>query len=82
VVTETKRSRLEIYAEILDKARMPQRKTGLVYGVNSNFAWLSEALEVLVGAGLITQVGSGYTTTQAGLAWLKMYKQLAEAVGI
>jgi len=79
-MTEARRSRLEIYAEILDKARRPQRKTGLVYDVNSNFQWLSDALEVLVGAGLIVQVGSGYTTTQAGLAWLKMYKQVMEAV--
>jgi len=77
-MTEARRSRLEIYAEILDKARGGALKTELVYRVNSNFRWLEQALIILLNAGLLARHGRKYHSTEQGLNWLRLYQQLAE----
>jgi predicted transcriptional regulator len=80
----SRRSRIEIIAEILRIAKGGARKTRIVYGANINFRLLDEYLKKLERAGLIveeTGKNSIIRTTEKGIEYLRQYKNL-ESLGI
>ncbi len=75
----SRRSNLEIVAEILRIARKGARKTRIVYGANLNFRMLEEYLEKLEKAGLVaTSPNNGglIETTEKGYEYLQQFDSL------
>ncbi len=76
-----RRSRLEIIAEILKRARKGAKKTRIVYGANLNFKMLNEYLAELEAAGLIkhSEANGGLVrTTEKGNEYLEWFRGLEE----
>jgi len=75
-----RRSRLEIIADILEKAKYGARKTNIVYGANLNFNQFKKYGRDLVDKGLLkNSTLNGYTlykTTESGLEVLKNFKKM------
>jgi predicted transcriptional regulator len=75
----SRRSNLEIVADILKIAKNGAKKTRIVYGANLNFKMLGEYLDKLEKAGLLTN--SVYNdglikTTEKGNSYLQQYFSL------
>ena len=76
-----RRSRLEIFAEILHIAKRGAKKTRIVYGANLNFKTLKGYLEELEKAGLIeycSDDGGLIRTTEKGKRYLQQFNVLRE----
>ena len=76
-----RRSRLEIFAEILHIAKRGAKKTRIVYGANLNFKTLKGYLEELEKAGLIeysSDNGGLVKTTEKGKKYLQQFNVLRE----
>jgi len=71
---ETRRSHVEMVADILKVARKGAKKTRIVYTANLNFKVLRDYLGRLEKAGLVTTEGATIHTTDKGKAYLKYYQ--------
>ena len=79
--SSSRRSKIEIVAEILRIARNGAKKTRIVYGANLNFKILEEYLAKLEKAGLITlstNSDSLIVTTKKGAEYLQQFYSLRE----
>jgi len=79
--SSSRRSKIEIVAEILRIARNGAKKTRIVYGANLNFKILEEYLARLEKAGLITlsrNTDSLIMTTKKGVEYLQQFHSLRE----
>ena len=74
------RSRTEIVGNILDAANGGVSKTKIMYTAFLSFGQLKEYLSVLVENNLIEYLegANKYKTTEKGLNFLKMHKQIEE----
>ncbi len=75
------RSKLDIFAQILDKAKTGTTKTGLVYQANLNQKLATSALRLLVDLDLMlvrTNSPTSYVTSDKGLKFLREYAHLHE----
>jgi len=76
----SRRSRLEIMADILQEGRKPTRKTQIMYQCNLSFKQFKTYLSFLGIKGLIKgKDNSGaalYQTTRSGLSFLKLYRKM------
>jgi predicted transcriptional regulator len=76
----TKRTNLEITAEILSFCKQPQTKTRVMYNTNLSWQMLQKYLSQLQSRGLleIHHSVTKYTTTQKGLKFVKKWRELKE----
>jgi predicted transcriptional regulator len=76
----TKRTSLEITAEILSFCKQPQTKTRVMYNTNLSWQMLQKYLSQLQSRGLleIHHSVTKYTTTQKGLKFVKKWRELKE----
>jgi len=77
----SRRSSLEITADILRIALHGALKTRIVYGANLNFRMATDYLERLEKSGLLIRDGRIYKTTCKGRKYLKRYKELRDLLG-
>jgi predicted transcriptional regulator len=76
----TKRTNLEITAEILNFCKQPQTKTHVMYNTNLSWQMTQKYLSQLQSLGLleIHRSVTKYATTQKGLKFVKKWKELLE----
>ncbi len=76
----TKRTNLEITAEILSFCKQPQTKTRVMYNTNLSWQMLQKYLYQLQSRGFleIHHSVTKYTTTQKGLKFVKKWRELKE----
>lgn len=72
-----RRSKLDIYADILKVAREGAKKTHIVYKANLNFKILKEYLSFLLSKGLVDNSDQYYYTTKQGTNFLENYQKLS-----
>jgi len=75
----SRRSSVEVIADILYAARNGARKTRIVYGANINFKLLNNYLKRLERSGLIavdSENNAIIKTTEKGLEYLRQYNSL------
>jgi predicted transcriptional regulator len=80
----SRRSSVDVIADILYIARSGARKTRIVYGANINFKLLNNYLKRLERGGLITVDPEDNTmvkTTEKGMEYLRRYDNLRK-IGI
>ena len=70
-----RRSRLELYLQILEICRKPSRKTWIVYRLNSNFREVEKLLKVLVNSGYVRVEGKSYVTTEKAVNALRYFSR-------
>jgi len=70
-----KRSRLEIIAEVLQKAKDGAKTTTIMHRCNLNYRQTKRLLSRLLETGLLIE-GNSYHTTEKGLQFLKIYQTL------
>jgi len=79
-VSGSRRSRLDIAADILYACRRGVRKTGLMYRCNMSFMQLEKYLDFLLGAGFLVAENDGssllFKTSGKGRTFLKEYENL------
>ena len=71
-----KRTRHDIWADILNFCRVPKRKTQIVYGCNLNFRTYKGYVKSLIENGHLREVGIRFETTKEGLYWLDSAQML------
>jgi len=71
-----RRSKLDIYADILNVAREGAKKTQIVYKANLNFKIIKEYLSILISKGLVDNSDQYYITTKQGTTFLENYQKL------
>jgi predicted transcriptional regulator len=80
-VSDGKRSRLEIIADILKKLRKPTCKTNLMSHCNMNFTQSGQYLNYMKSNGLIQKEAMAgkvtYQRTEAGREFLELYNKMA-----
>lgn len=78
------RSRTEIVCNILDAANGRATKTKIMYKAFLSYAQLKEYLSVLTENNLIEYLDGTQTfkTTEKGLNYLKMHKEISELLSI
>ena len=76
----TKRTNLEITAEILSFCKQPRTKTHVMYNTNLSWQMLQKYLSQLQTRGLLEVHHSQtkYATTQKGLKFVEKWKELLE----
>ena len=76
----TRRSEIDIIAEILRIAMKGERKTRIMYKANLNHSNLKKYLNLLIGKGLIIKIRSNgvelFKTTKKGYEFLMSYEYL------
>lgn len=70
-----RRDKTGIRADLLKEAEEAAGKSRLVYRVNMNFYTIRGFLAELIGAGLLSQIGKQYKTTEKGLKYLETIKE-------
>jgi len=80
----SRRDRLQIFAEILDLCRKPQTKTRVMYETNLSYAMLQDCLMKLQNKGLLEVHHSKtkYATTEKGLEFLQRWAELQQFLKI
>lgn len=71
-----KRNNLDICADILRVARIPVRKTRIVYEANLNFKIVKDYLSWLEEKGLLRNEAELFITTQKGNSFINEYNTL------
>jgi predicted transcriptional regulator len=71
-----RRSKIDIYAEILNQAKEGTTKTRIMYQVNLSFFQLKQLLNELLSLKLIEIQSLLYKTTLKGLHFLKLYDEI------
>jgi predicted transcriptional regulator len=72
------RSRLEIYAEILESAMGGIRKTNLMRSANLSYHQTNDHIPDLLNFRLLEELSDGsFKTTERGLGFLKSYREAA-----
>ena len=71
-----RRSKLDIYADILKVARDGAKKTQIVYKANLNFKIIKEYLSILMLKGLVDNSDQDFITTKQGTIFLENYQKL------
>ncbi|MEO9295819.1 MAG: winged helix-turn-helix domain-containing protein [Nitrososphaera sp.] len=76
------RSRMDIAAAILDVAQGGALKTKIMYTAFLSSPQLKEYLDLLTEQGLLEYASEdrAYATTEKGMRFLKMYKEVGQAV--
>ena len=73
----TRRDRVQILLKMLQSAKVPIRKTHLMYGAGINFYQLEKHLSFLIGSGMIEELqheGSvAYRTTEKGRLFSELF---------
>jgi predicted transcriptional regulator len=72
----TRRSEIEIFADMLQMATVKVNKTTLLYQANLNYNLLQKYLAFLLERGLLAECGSCYITTPKGKEFLATLKKL------
>ncbi len=72
----TRRSEIEIFADILQIATTKVNKTTLLYQANLNYNLLQKYLVFLVERGLLGKFGNSYMTTPKGREFLAILKKI------
>lgn len=74
------RARLEIMAEMLSSCKQPRLKTQVMYGTNLSWKLLQKYLSILQLRGFLRVHHSPikYVTTQKGLDFLEVWRELKE----
>ena len=78
-----KRSDIEIYAAILNTARVGAKKSHIVYKANLNFEIVEKYLDHLKSSGLIVKPESGsklFITTEKGIDYLSHFEELKDCL--
>ena len=80
----SRRDRLQIFAEILDLCRKPQTKTRVMYETNLSYTMLQDCLKKLQNQGLLEVHHSEvkYATTEKGLQFLQRWVELQQFLKI
>ncbi len=73
----TRRDRVQILLKMLQAAKVPIRKTHLMYGAGINFYQLEKHLSFLMGSGMIEEIQHentvGYRTTEKGRMFSELF---------
>ena len=74
------RSRIDIFAEILRKAKMPTLKTHMMYSIGLSYQQLSNYIPLLQDYGLLIYNvhNTTFSTTERGRQYIEVYDQLSE----
>lgn len=77
-----KRTRYEVFRDILAFTVIPQLKTHIVYKCNLNFKMVNEYIRDLIERGYIRMIHirknkTFYETTDSGLEYLNMFKKIS-----
>ena len=67
------RSRIELYINLLDKARAGKKKTRLMYATNTSYKDLCKLLLEAISKGHIAQSGTDYQITESGIRLLESW---------
>ncbi len=73
------RSKLDIFAEVLETAKVAKTKTAIVSQVNLNQQLATSTLKLLVDLGLVSEgrnSPTAYLTSERGLRFLQEYQNL------
>ncbi len=78
----TRRTSLEIIAEVLDICRQPQTQTRIMYASNLSFSGVRKYLMSLRTAGFLEfgQPRARYATTVRGMQFLRKWKELNDLI--
>ena len=68
-----RRSRLELYLQILEICRKPSRKTWIVYRLNSNFREVDRMLKVLLDSGYLRKTENWFIVTEKGAGLIRYF---------
>ena len=72
----SRRNNIDICADILSVAKIPAKKTRIVYEANLNFNIVKDYLSWLKEKGLLRNESGLYLTTSKGERFLREYKTL------
>ena len=80
---KSRRTRLEIFAEILEICRKPNVKTRVMYQTNLSYNMLQVCLKKLLKKELLElNLGAkNYSTTERGLGFLQRWEDLQQLTG-
>ncbi len=71
-----RRSRMDIFIDVLDVARMGVNKTSVVYRTNLNFRLAEKYLDLLQKHNLVENRSDKYITTDKGKIFLEKAKEV------
>ena len=80
-MTFLNKSRVEIMADILQRAVTGAKKTWLLYSANLSYSQHQKYISTLVELGLLSKMNGLYTTTKKGMDFITSYQTLTSLLG-